>query len=327
MAEMIIPLTALLNFPLNFLEELEHNMEYRTLGKTDLKVSSIGLGCVTFGREIDEATSFAVMDHAVGRGITLFDTAEAYSRGGSETVVGHWIKERGARDKIVLATKVTPPLGKARIMAAAEESLRRLQTDVIDLYQLHAFDKNTPIETTLEALNQLVEQGKVRYVGCSNFAAWQVCKALWKADVQGWPRLESVQPNYSLAVRDIEAELVPFCADQQIGLLSYSPLGAGFLTGKYTRSKDAPQGTRFDIMPDHWDIYDNEVAFQRMEKLRALAQTTGRSMIDLALAWVIGQPGVTSMLIGCRSNAHVDQAFDADARGLPADLRAEMNGW
>ncbi|RIK37356.1 MAG: aldo/keto reductase [Chloroflexi bacterium] len=302
-------------------------MEYRTLGNTDLKVSSIGLGCVTFGREIDEATSFTVMDHALERGITLFDTAEAYAKGRSEEVVGQWLKARGRRDQIVLATKVTPPLDEERILAAAEASLRRLQTDVIDLYQLHAFDPKTPLEATLAALNKLVEQGKVRYLGCSNFAAWQLCKALWEADANGWPRLESVQPNYNLAVRDIEAELLPCCADQEIGVITYSPLGAGFLTGKYTRSKTAPAGTRFDLLPSHWSIYDNEVAFQRMEKLRTKAEQTGRPMVDLALSWVMGQPGVTSVLIGCRSTAHVDQAFVAEQTGLPLALRAEMSSW
>jgi aryl-alcohol dehydrogenase-like predicted oxidoreductase len=302
-------------------------MNYRTLGKSGLKVSSIGLGCVTFGREIDEATSFQVMDHAIERGITLFDKAEAYAKGASETTVGNWIKSRGLRDKIVLATKVTPPLDAARIQTAVEDSLRRLQVDVIDLYQLHAFDKNTPLEETLATLAKLVEQGKIRYLGCSNFAAWQLCKALWKADVAGLPRLESVQPNYNLAIRDIETELLPLCADQEIGVITYSPLGAGFLTGKYTRDKTAPAGTRFDIMPGHWNVYDSERSFQRMEKLRELAAASGSTMIHLALAWVIGQPGVTSVLIGCRNTAQVDQAFEAEQQGLPDDMRAEMNSW
>ncbi len=302
-------------------------MNYRTLGKSGLSVSSIGLGCVTFGREIDEESSFKVMDHALARGITLFDTAEAYAKGASETTVGRWIKSRAARDKIVLATKVTPPLDPARIQAAAEDSLRRLQVDVIDLYQLHAFDKNTPIEETLGALARLVEQGKVRHLGCSNFAAWQLCKALWKADVAGLPRLESVQPNYNLAIRDIETELLPFCADQEIGVITYSPLGAGFLTGKYTRDKSAPAGARFDIMPGHWNIYDSERSFQRMENLRELAAASGSTMIQLALAWVIGQPGVTSVLIGCRNTEQVDQAFEAEQKGLSDDMRAEMNRW
>ena len=302
-------------------------MEYRQLGKTDLNVSAIGLGAVTFGREIDEATAFTVMDHALARGINLIDTAEAYAKGRSEEVVGAWLKQSGQRDKVVLATKLIPPLTAERIPTAVEASLRRLQTDVIDLYQIHAFDKNTPLDESLAALSQLVQAGKVRYLGCSNFAAWQLCKAIWRADVLGLPRLESVQPNYNLAIRDIEAELLPLCADQQIGVLSYSPLGAGFLTGKYSKSWTAPQGTRFDIVPDHWKVYETATSMQRMENLRAKAQTTGISMIHLAMAWVLGQPGITSTLIGCRSPAQVDQAFDAAATGMSAELRAEINSW
>jgi len=302
-------------------------MEYRQLGKTDLNVSAIGLGAVTFGREIDEATAFTVMNHALARGINLIDTAEAYAKGRSEEVVGAWLKQSGQRDKVVLATKLIPPLTAERIPLAVEASLRRLQTDVIDLYQIHAFDKNTPLDESLAVLGQLVQAGKVRYLGCSNFAAWQLCKALWRADGLGLPRLESVQPNYNLAIRDIEAELLPLCADQQIGVLSYSPLGAGFLTGKYSKSWTAPQGTRFDIVPDHWKVYETATAMQRMENLRAKAQTTGISMIHLAMAWVLGQPGITSTLIGCRSPAQVDQAFDAAAIGMSAELRAEINSW
>lgn len=302
-------------------------MDYRQLGRSDLKVSSIGLGAVTFSREIDEATAFTIMDHAVERGINLFDTAEAYNKGGSETVVGNWLKTSGKRDKVVLATKLIPPLTAERIPQAAEASLRRLQTDVIDLYQIHAFDKNTEMDESLAALGKLVEQGKVRYLGCSNFAAWQLCKALWWADLHGWPRLEAVQPNYNLAIRDIEAELLPLCADQEIGVISYSPLGAGFLSGKYSKSWSAPKGTRFDIIPDHWEIYENPTSMNRMEQLRAKAAETGRSMVQLALAWVLGQPGITSTLIGSRNTAQIDQAFDAASAGLSAELRAEFNSW
>lgn len=302
-------------------------MEYRQLGGTDLRVSAIGLGAVTFGREIDESAAFAVMDHAAGRGINLIDTAEAYAKGRSEEVVGAWLKARGGRDKIVLATKLVPPLTRERVAAAAEASLRRLQTDVIDLYQLHAFDKNTPLDETLAALGQLVKEGKVRHLGCSNFAAWQLCKALWRADALGVPRLESAQPNYNLAIRAIEAELLPLCADQGLGVISYSPLGAGFLTGKYSRSGSAPAGARFDIVPGHWAVYENAVSMQRMEKLRAKSLATGVPMAQLALAWVLGQPGITSTLIGCRSTAQVDQAFEAAALGLPPEWRAEFNAW
>ncbi len=300
-------------------------MEIRQLGNSELHVSSIGLGSVTFGREIDAETSFSVIDYAMDRDINLIDTAEVYSAGGSEKVLGHWLSRSSNRQKVVLGTKIVPPLGRERILQVAEESLRRLQTDVIDLYQLHAFDASTPFEETMDALNTLVQQGKVRYLGCSNFDAWQICKALWIADVNGWAPMVSVQPNYNVAIRDIETELLPFCADQNIGVTSYSPLGAGFLTGKYTKTWTAPKGTRFDVMPDHWDIYENDVSMRRMEGLREVASETGISMVQLALAWAIGQPGITSVLIGCRTTSHIDQAFQAEEMGLTQEIRDRIN--
>ena len=300
-------------------------MEFRQLGNSDLRVSSIGLGSVTFGREIDAETSFSVIDYAMDRSINLIDTAEVYSAGTSETVLGQWLSRSSNRQKVVLGTKIAPPLGRERVLQVAEDSLRRLQTDVIDLYQLHAYDASVPFEETLGALNTLVQQGKVRYLGCSNFDAWQICKALWIADVNGWAPMVSVQPNYNVAIRDIEAELLPFCADQNIGVTSYSPLGAGFLTGKYTKTWTAPKGTRFDVMPDHWDIYENDTSMRRMEGLRAIAEETGISMVQLALAWAIGQPGITSVLIGCRTLSHVDQAFNAEEMGLTQELRDRLN--
>ncbi|MEM7535933.1 MAG: aldo/keto reductase [Chloroflexota bacterium] len=299
-------------------------MHYQKLGRTDLSVSSIALGCVTFDREIDKSTAFTIMDHALERGLNLFDTAEAYAEGKSETVVGEWLNARGNRDKIVLATKASPPFGN-RIIEAAEASLQRLQTDVIDLYQLHAWDNETPLAETLAALNTLVAQGKVRYIGCSNFMAWQVCKALWQADVHGLPRMESVQPNYNVAIRDIETELLPFCAEEEIGSITYSPLGAGFLTGKYHSVGTAPKGTRFDIKPAHWDVYKGDASMRRMEGLRNIASETGRSMVNLALSWVIGQPGVSSVLVGARKLSHIDQAFEAEEMGLDPELRAAIN--
>ena len=300
-------------------------MEFRQLGNSDLRVSSIGLGSVTFGREIDAEESFSVIDYAMDRSINLIDTAEVYSAGGSETVLGQWLSRSSNRQKVVLGTKIAPPLGRERVLQVAEDSLRRLQTDVIDLYQLHAYDASVPFEETLGALNTLVQQGKVRYLGCSNFDAWQICKALWIADVNDWAPMVSVQPNYNVAIRDIEAELLPFCADQNIGVTSYSPLGAGFLTGKYTKTWTAPKGTRFDVMPDHWDIYENDTSMRRMEGLRAIAEETGIPMVQLALAWAIGQPGITSVLIGCRTLSHVDQAFNAEDMGLARDLRDRLN--
>lgn len=300
-------------------------MEYRQLGKSALKVSSIGLGCVTFGREIDESTSFSVMDHALSRGINLFDTAEAYGGGASETVVGKWLKASGNRDKIVLCTKVTGNLTRERILTSAEASLQRLQVDQVDLFQLHRFDPTVPLEEMLEALHQLVEKGYTRYIGCSNYAAWQLAKSLWKQDVNHWARFESIQPMYNLVDRGIERELIPLCADQEIGIISYSPLGAGFLTGKYRRDGDVPKGTRFDIMPGHQTLYFTERGWQVVEGLRAISEETGICMIHLALAWTIGQPGITSVLVGARGHEQVDQAFEAEAMGMSDELRTRIS--
>jgi aryl-alcohol dehydrogenase-like predicted oxidoreductase len=301
-------------------------LEYRQLGRTDLQVSSIGLGCVTFGREIDEKTAFAVMDHALERGINLFDTAEAYAAGRSEEVIGQWIADRQTRDKIVLATKVAGAQTREHILASAQDSLRRLQTDHIDLFKVHNWDAETPLEETLAALNTLVEQGKVRYIGSSNYDADQLAQALKETATLGGARMEATQPNYNLVVRDIEESLLPLCTEQQVGIVSYSPLGAGFLTGKYRREGPLPEGTRFEVMPAHQDIYFKESYFAVVEGLRAKATTLDRSMIDLALAWVIGQPGITSVLVGARDTAQVDQAFAAEAAGLDDELRAELSG-
>jgi aryl-alcohol dehydrogenase-like predicted oxidoreductase len=299
-------------------------MQHRPLGRSGLTVSSIGLGCVTFGREIDRETSFAVLDHAREQAITLFDTAEAYGGGRSETVLGDWLAARRSRDDIVLATKVSGELTRERVLTSAEDSLRRLRTDRIDLFQLHNWDDATPLDETLSALDLLVQQGKVRAIGVSNWNTWHLCKALLRAATHGGMRIESVQPPYNLVQREIELDLLPLCVDQQIGITSYSPLGAGFLTGKYRRGGKVPQGTRFDIIPGHQPIYFTDPGFRVLEGLRDLSRETGRSMIDLSLAWVLSRPGITSMLIGARSPAHVDQAVAAEQAGLSAELRMRL---
>ena len=300
-------------------------MDYRPLGQTDLHVSSIGLGCVTFGREIAAVDAFAVMDRAVERGINLFDTAEAYTAGASEEIVGQWLSDRGNRDHIVLATKVAGAQNREHILASAEDSLRRLQTDRIDLFMVHNWDDETSIEETVAALNTLVQQGKTRWVGCSNYDADQLAQALEQAAKLGAARMEATEPNYNLVVRDIEEALLPLCANRQIGTITYSPLGAGFLTGKYRRGEEVPTGTRFDVIPGHQDIYFKDEFFDIVENLRVKAEEIGRSMVDLALAWAIGQPGVTSVLIGARSTDQIDQAFTAASVGLPEDLRAALS--
>ncbi len=287
-------------------------MRQSSLGRSDLRVSSIGLGCVTFGREIDRETSFEILDHALERGINLLDTAAAYAGGASETVLGEWMAERGVRDRVVMATKVTGALSKELVIASAEESLSRLKCERIDLFQLHCWDELTPVEETLEALAMLVEQGKVRYVGCSNWSAAQLEQSL--------PQMVSVQPPYNLVQREIEADLLPLCQAQQVGVLSYSPLGAGFLTGKYRRGGEVLAGTRFDVIPGHQPIYFTDEGFGVVERLSEVAESSGWSMIELALAWVISRPGISSVLIGARNTGHVDQAFAAEK--LPADAAA-----
>jgi len=300
-------------------------MEYCALGRTGLRVSSIGLGCVTFGREIDAAASFAVLDRALEIGVTLLDTAEAYAGGRSEEIVGEWLAQRGARDRIVLTTKVRPPLDGPRVLESAEASLRRLRTDTVDLFLLHSWDASSPLDETLEALDTLVRQGKARAVGCSNVAAWQLCKALWRQDVRGWSRMEAVQENYNLVVRDIERELLPLCADQQVGVITYSPLGGGFLTGKYARDGAAPAGTRFDVVPGMQPIYLHEAGFRILAGLEGKAAELGTTATLLALAWAMTHPDITSVLIGARSPEQVDQALEAGALGMTPELRAELS--
>ncbi len=300
-------------------------MKYRALGKSGLCVSSIGLGCVTFGREIDAAASFAVLDRALELGVTLLDTAEAYAGGRSEEIVGQWLAQRGVRNEIVLATKVRPPLDGARVLESAEASLRRLRTDTVDLFLLHSWDASAPLDETLAALDKLVRQGKARAVGCSNVAAWQLCKALWRQDVQVLARMEAVQPNYNLIVRDIEGELLPLCADQDLGVITYSPLGGGFLTGKYARHAAAPAGARLDVVPGMQPIYMHEAGFRILAGLEGKAAQLGTTAPLLALAWAMTHPNITSVLIGARAPEQVDQALKADALGMTPELRAELS--
>jgi 1-deoxyxylulose-5-phosphate synthase len=300
-------------------------MDYRAVGKSCLRVSSIGLGCVTFGREIDAGASFAVMDRAMELGITLFDTAEAYGGGLSEEIIGQWLAKRGTRDQIVLATKVRPPLSGPRVLESAEASLRRLGSDTVDLFLLHSWDASAPLDETLEALDTVVRQGKARAVGCSNVAGRQLREALWRQDARGWSRMEAVQENYNLVVRDIESEMMPLCADQTVGVIAYSPLGGGFLAGKYTRGEAASAGTRFDLVPGMQPIYMHEAGFRILAGLEAKAAALGTTAPLLALAWALTQPGITSLLIGARRPEQVDQALEANAMGMTPGLRAELS--
>ena len=287
-------------------------MDLRKLGTSDLNVSSIGLGCVTFGREIDTPTSFAVLDRAMDCGINLLDTAAVYGNGASETVLGQWLTERKLRDRLVVATKVSKRLAGDAVRDSVEASLRRLGTDRIDLLQAHSWDVETSLDETLEAFDGLVREGKVLYVGCSNWESSQIRRSLAIQESHGWARLVATQPMYNLVDRGIEHDLLALCAERQIGAVTYSPLGAGFLTGKYRPGGEVPRGTRFDVIPGHQDIYFTERGYRIVEELRRVSAESGHSMVKLALGWVLRQGGITSVLIGARRAEHVDQAFEAE---------------
>jgi aryl-alcohol dehydrogenase-like predicted oxidoreductase len=286
-------------------------LEYRQLGQSDLRVSAIGLGCVTFGREIDAATAFDVLDHAVARGISLFDTAAAYGDGASEEIIGRWLRARRPQRPPVVATKVSGRLTRENVLRSAADSLRRLGVERIDLLQAHDWDAETPCVQTLEAFEELAGEGVIRYAGCSNWSAEQLSQALQSAEQRAWRPMQTVQPMYNLVQRDIERALLPLCAQRKLGVITYSPLGAGFLTGKYRQDAPPPAGTRFDIKPGHQRIYFTPQQFCAVEGLRQIAAETGCSMARLALGWLFQRPHVTSVLIGARCRAHIDQAFQA----------------
>ena len=288
-------------------------MQRQVLGSTGREVSPISMGCVTFGREIDEATSRQVLDRAWERGINFFDTAAAYADGESERVLGRWIAERGVRNQAVVATKFNGVLTKAHLVESAERSLDRLGVESIDLFYLHNWDNETPMEETLDGLHTLLDSGKVQAIGCSNWQAWQLAKSFLLCQATGSQVLQCVQPPYNLVQREIEADLLPLCSDQGTGVVTYSPLAAGFLTGKYRRGQEVPAGTRFDVIPGHQPIYFTDHGYTVMEQLDALSQALGQTMIQLALAWTMAQAGVASVLIGARNTGQVDQAFEAQA--------------
>ncbi len=308
-------------------------MEYRKLGRTGLKVSELCLGTMQWGWTADEATSFAVMDAFVEAGGNFIDTADIYSRwvegnpgGVSEEIIGRWLKARGNRRQIVLATKVRgvmwpgpngEGLSRSHIMTAVEDSLRRLQTDYIDLYQTHWFDAATPIEETLRALDDLVRQGKVRYIGASNYPAWRLTKALWTSDKLGLARYDSLQPHYSLAHRaEFERELKELCETEGIGVIPYSPLAGGFLTGKYRRGEPVPESARASGIQRR---YLNDRGFTILEALEKMGQARGKSIAQMALAWLLSQPVITAPIIGANSVAQLDDSLGAVGLRLSAE--------
>ncbi len=292
-------------------------MQIRQMGRTGLKVSEVCLGTMTFGNQADQRTAFGIMDVADQAGVNFFDTADVYPLGGgqeragaTEEIVGRWLKERGARERIVLATKCRGAMGprpndeglsRKHILRACEESLRRLQTDYIDLYQSHSPDLTTPIEETLRAFDDLVHSGKVRYIGSSNYPAWQLMEALWTSDKHGLARYDCVQPRYNLLFRMIEDELLPACRAQGVGVIVYNPLAGGMLTGRYRPGQQVEQGTRFSLQ-HAGDLYRRrywkDAVMEEAEGLSQFFRERGKSLTHAAVAWVLAQPGITSAIVG-----------------------------
>ena len=289
-------------------------MNTRRVGRTGLKVSEICLGTMTFGHQCDERTSFAILDKATEHGVTFLDTADVYGgQGKSEEMMGAALK--GKRHQVVLATKFAMPMGKGPdmkggsrryVVSAVEASLKRLQTDYLDLYQMHAPDPDTPIEETLGALDDLVTQGKVRYLGNSNFTGWMIADADWTSKNEHMNRFVSAQNNYSLLERRVEHEVNPACARFGLGMLPYFPLASGLLTGKYKRDEAPPEGTRLAAWGPRGAQALNDKNFDRLEKLSSWAEERGHDMLELAFAWLLGHPVVSSVIAGATKPEQVE---------------------
>jgi aryl-alcohol dehydrogenase (NADP+) len=308
-------------------------MEYMKLGRSGLSVSRICLGMMSYGTPewrdwiLDEDASRPFVQRAVELGINFFDTANVYSNGVSEEVTGKLLKEYARRDEIVLATKVFFPyndkpnqggLSRKHIMQAVEDSLRRLDTDYIDLYQIHRWDYTTPIEETLEALHDLVKSGKVRYIGASSMFAYQMAKSLYLADLNGWTRFISMQNHYNLVYREEEREMNKLCVEEGVGLIPWSPLARGFLAGNRTRDKS---GDTMRSKSDGFahDMYYQEADFAVLDRAVEMAEKRGVTPAQIALAWLLHKPGVVSPIIGATKMPHLEQAVDA----LEIELRDE----
>jgi aryl-alcohol dehydrogenase (NADP+) len=322
-------------------------MDHARLGRTGLQVSRLCLGTMTFGLQSDESTAVAILDRAAEGGIDFLDTSDAYPLGGdlstrgiTEEILGRWL--HGKRDRFIVATKCFAPTGPApfdagnsrkHILAAVDASLRRLQTDYIDLYQLHGYDQATPIDETLSALDDLVHAGKVRYIGCSNFLTYQLVRAIGRSETLRLARFDSVQPRYNLLFRQIEREMLPFCEEEGVGVIPYNPIAGGLLSGKHSRTAPPPEGTRFTLgnaAQNYQDRYWHDREFDTVDALRQLADKAGISLVTLAVAWVLANPAITAPIIGASrpdqldaSLAAVGFAFDDDLKGQLDDLTRE----
>jgi 1-deoxyxylulose-5-phosphate synthase len=317
-------------------------MRHVRLGRTGLSVSRLCLGTMTFGLQCDEPTSVAILDRAAAGGITFLDTSDVYPLGGSletvgrtEEILGRWLARR--RHDFVVATKCFGAmsarpwdrgLSRKHILDAIEGSLRRLRTDYVDLYQLHHPDAETPMDETLRALDDVVRAGKARYVGCSNYFAYQVARALGRSEVLGLARFDSVQPRYNLLFRQPERELLPLCREEGMGVIPYNPLAGGFLSGKHRREAGPTAGTRFTLgsaAARYQERYWREREFATVEALRPMAAEAGISLARLAVAWTLAHPAVTAPIVGASRPEQLDDILPATEKGLDGDLKSRLD--
>ncbi|MCM3784987.1 aldo/keto reductase [Neobacillus mesonae] len=304
-------------------------MKYTYLGRSGMQVSLLGLGTNSFGKRADEAASARILHHAIDSGINFIDTANIYAGTESERIIGQALK--GKRDQVVLATKAgliarsDSPNGRGssryHLQQELENSLKRLQTDYVDLYQIHTFDPNTPLEETLRTLDDMVSAGKVRYIGASNYAAWELMKALGISELKGFERFVSNQVSYSLADRTPEPELVPMCLDQGVGIIPYFPLAGGILTGKYTGKSSVPAGSRAETDPN-FQRFLEEHNITLGQKVSELAAETGHSPSALSIAWLMNRPAVSTVIVGATRTEQLDD----NLKSLEINMDAELEG-
>jgi len=318
-------------------------LKHVRLGNTGLRVSRLCLGTMTFGYQCDEATSFAILDRAAEKGITFLDSSDVYPLGGgleragrTEEIIGKWI--RGKRHDWVIATKCFGATGpqpfhagnnRRHIFDAIDASLRRLGTDYVDLYQLHGYDPEVTADETLSALDAIVRAGKVRYIGCSNYLAYQLARAIGRSDARGFARFVSVQPRYNLLFREFERELFPLCMEEGIGVIPYNPIAGGLLTGKHDRTKPPSEGTRFAFGGRVSQLYQGrywkEETFDGVDALKGVADEAGMSLTTMSVAWVLAQPWVTSPIIGASRPDQLDATVAALDVTLDAAVLAKLN--
>ena len=311
-------------------------MEYRSLGDTGLMVSELCLGCMTFGREADEGDSRKIVERFLDAGGNFLDTADVYTKGISEEITGRAIK--AVRDDVVLATKVFFPMGEGpndiglsrkHVTQGCEDSLRRLGTDYIDLYQVHCWDGVTPLQETLSALTDLVRSGKVRYIGVSNFTGWQLMRSVRVSEANGLERFACLQPQYSLVERNIEREVLPVCVEEGLGVIPWSPLGGGFLSGKYRRGEKPPQGSRIyeavESMEEYWDRRATERNWATLDVVGRISEELGKTYAQISLNWLLRQDGVTAPIIGARTLEQLEDNIGASGWKLTEVQLVELS--